>query len=60
MAAKIVRLDSESYRGLSRAAGRLQLRLGRPVSLSDALGYLVAKSESRTPGFLRMLRQKKS
>ena len=59
MPSKLVRTDPESYRGLARYAGRLQSRLGAPVSLSAALGYLVAKAEGRTPGFIRLLRQKK-
>ena len=57
---KLVRIDAEAYRGLTCYAGRLQSRLGRPVSLNAALGYLVAKAEGRTPGFIRLLRQKKS
>ncbi len=57
---KLVRIDADAYRGLTCYAGRLQSRLGRPVSLNAALGYLVAKAEGRTPGFIRLLRQKKT
>ena len=60
MPAKIVRLSDFEYRGLTRFAGKLQQRLGRPVSLSEALGYLVAKAESRTPDYMRSLRQRKN
>jgi hypothetical protein len=56
---KLVRIDADAYRGLTCYAGRLQARLGRPVSLNAALGYLVAKAEARTPGYMRLLRQKK-
>jgi hypothetical protein len=56
---KLVRVDSDTYRGLTCYAGRLQSRLGKPVSLNAALGYLVAKAEGRTPVFIRLLRQKK-
>ena len=59
MPAKIVRLSDFEYRGLTRFAGTLQQRLGRPVSLSEALGYLVAKAESRTPDYMRLMRQRK-
>jgi len=57
---KLVRIDADTYRGLTCYAGRLQSRLGKPVSLNAALGYLVAKAESKTPGYIRLLRQKKS
>ena len=57
---KLVRIDADAYRGLTCYAGRLQSRLGRPVSLNAALGYLVAKAEGRTPGFIRLLRQTKT
>ena len=57
---KLVRIDADTYRGLTCYAGRLQNRLGKPVSLNAALGYLVAKAESKTPGYIRLLRQKKS
>jgi len=57
---KLVRIDAETYRGLTCYAGRLQSRRGKPVSLNAALGYLVAKAESKTPGYIRLLRQKKS
>ncbi|MFA6329920.1 MAG: hypothetical protein WCX64_04545 [Candidatus Micrarchaeia archaeon] len=57
---KLVRIDAETYRGLTCYAGRLQSRLGKPVSLNAALGYLVAKAEAKTPGYIRLLRQKKS
>ncbi|MFA5247047.1 MAG: hypothetical protein WC408_04130 [Candidatus Micrarchaeia archaeon] len=57
---KLVRIDAETYRGLTCYAGRLQSRLGKPVSLNAALGYLVAKAQAKTPGYIRLLRQKKS
>jgi len=57
---KLVRIDAETYRGLTCYAGRLQTRLGKPVSLNAALGYLVAKAEAKTPGYIRLFKQKKS
>ena len=39
--AKSVRVEERTYRRLSQASGRLQVMLGRPVSLDEAIWYLL-------------------
>jgi hypothetical protein len=39
--ARSVRVEDKTYRKLSQAAGRLQAAVGRPVSLDDAIWYLL-------------------
>ncbi len=39
--AKSVRVEERTYRRLSQASGRLQEMLGRPVSLDEAIWYLL-------------------
>ncbi len=39
--AKSVRVEERTYRRLSQASGRLQAMLGRPVSLDEAIWYLL-------------------
>ena len=47
--AKSVRVKERTYRRLSQASGRLQAMLGRPVSLDEAIWYLLkgVKDEGR-------------
>lgn len=47
--AKSVRVEERTYRSLSQASGRLQAMLGRPVSLDEAIWYLLkgVKEEGR-------------
>jgi hypothetical protein len=59
MAAQLVRLAKPSYTRLSRLAGRLQHRVGKRLSLNDAVEYLLAKAEGRTPAFWRALKARK-
>lgn len=40
--AKTVKISKETYARLSEIAGELQMRLKRPVSLDEALQYLIA------------------
>ncbi len=39
--ARSVRVEERTYRKLSQASGRLQAILGRPVSLDEAIWYLL-------------------
>jgi len=39
--AKSVRVEERTYRKLSQTSGRLQAMLGRPVSLDEAIWYLL-------------------
>jgi hypothetical protein len=39
--ARSVRVEDRTYRKLSQASGRLQAILGRPVSLDEAIWYLL-------------------
>jgi len=39
--AKSVRVEEKTYRKLSQTSGRLQAMLGRPVSLDEAIWYLL-------------------
>ena len=39
--ARSVRVEEKTYRKLSQASGRLQAILGRPVSLDEAIWYLL-------------------
>ena len=48
---RIVRLSEESYQSLTQTAARLQLRLKRKVSLSEAAEYLACKFNNNARGF---------
>jgi len=39
--AKSVRVEEKTYRKLSQTSGRLQTMFGRPVSLDEAIWYLL-------------------
>ncbi|MBS7637719.1 hypothetical protein KEJ49_02350 [Candidatus Bathyarchaeota archaeon] len=43
-AMKTIKIGEDAYTGLTRVAGKLQMRLGRPVSLNEALRYLLSLS----------------
>ena len=56
---RLVRLEAAPYRELSRLAGTLQVRLGRPVSLSEAAGFALAKAQGKAPPYLKRLKARK-
>lgn len=55
---RMVRVEQNYYRNLHCIAGSLQRQLGRRVSLSDALGYLLAKRQKNLRGFWKKMRLK--
>ena len=57
---RMVRLNQKTYSKLHSVAGELQAFLGRRVSLSDAIEYLLHKRERRARRFWRALRGKKA
>lgn len=42
---KTVRLDEEAYMMLSEYAGRLQIKLKRPISMNEAIKHLARQQE---------------
>jgi len=44
---KTIRLDMETYNELCRIAGVLQTQLGHPVSLGDAIKFLLNKKRKK-------------
>lgn len=55
---RMVRVEQKCYRKLHGIAGGLQRQLGRRVSLSDALEYLLHKRERSLRRFWGKMRQK--
>ena len=44
---KTIKISKETYAKLSEIAGELQMRLKRPVSLDEAMKYLISLREKR-------------
>lgn len=55
---RMVRVEQKCYRKLHGIAGGLQRQLGRRVSLSDALDYLLAKGDKSLRRFWGKMRLK--
>jgi len=53
-------VDLGTYEKLAGTAGKLQIRLGRRVSLSDALAYLVSKQDKSARVFWSSLKEKRA
>jgi len=45
---KTIKISKETYAKLSETAGELQMRLKRPVSLDEAMKYLINLKEKNT------------
>ena len=45
---KTIKISKEMYAKLSEIAGELQMRLKRPVSLDEAMKYLISLKEKTT------------
>ncbi|MEX2706461.1 MAG: hypothetical protein Q6352_014600 [Candidatus Freyrarchaeum guaymaensis] len=50
MSTKSIRLSEETYRKLVEVAGRLQVELKRPVSIEEAIKYLLRRKISDLAG----------
>ncbi len=55
---RTIRVTIKTYEKLAGTAGKLQIRLGRRVSLSDALAYLVSKRDKSARVFWSNLKEK--
>lgn len=56
----MVRVSPSAYRALSLSAASLQLRLGRRVSLSDAIDYLASCQRGSARRFWKFLKERRS
>lgn len=60
VAYRSIRVDLATYEKLATEAGKLQIRFGRRVSLSDALMWLVSKKNKSAREFWSKLKEKKA
>ncbi len=56
---RMVRLSEDSYAAVLRLSAQLELRLGRKVSLSEAIEYLASRNGKRARAFWSKLRDKR-